>query len=77
MSDKTLSEIEEYNGLLKTGMFWEFYPQLSLLLFSKKILTFPAATKKSICGVPCFSLSGWWVWFTVRRTFLRLTAGDL
>ena len=29
MSDKTLSEIEEYNGLLKTGMFWEFYPQLS------------------------------------------------
>ena len=29
MSDKTLSEIEEYNGLLKTRMFWEFYPQLS------------------------------------------------
>ena len=29
MSNKTLSEIEEYNGLLKTEMFWEFYPQLS------------------------------------------------
>ena len=29
MSDKALSEIEEYNGLLKTGMFWEFYQQLS------------------------------------------------
>jgi len=22
-------EIKEYNDLLKSGMFWEFYPQLS------------------------------------------------
>ena len=37
MPDKILSEIEEYNGLLKTGMFWEFYPQLSGNYQNKKI----------------------------------------
>jgi len=29
MKNKTLSIKDEYDGLLATGMFFEFYPQLS------------------------------------------------